>query len=79
MAPRNNSPESPRRLILLVPRCKAISYGKPVVVSGNRSFSTFAGVFEQGNGRIGPAFLEVPLVILREACNAVCRFFKIAF
>ena len=26
----------------------------------NRGLSTFAGVFEQRNGRIGPAFLEVP-------------------
>ena len=32
-----------------------------------------------GNGRIGPAFLEVPPAILREACNAVRRFFRIAF
>ena len=46
---------------------------------GNRGFSTFAGVFEQGNRRIGPAFLEAPPAILREACNVVCRFFRIAF
>ena len=36
-------------------------------------------MLEQGNGRIGPASLEVPPVILRWACNAECRFFKISF
>ena len=57
----------------------AISYyGKPVLVSGNRGFSSFAGVFDQGKGRVGPAFLEAPPTILREACNAVRRFFRMS-
>ena len=57
----------PFSLAFALGRCvsytQAISYVKPVLVSGNRGFSTFAGVFEQGNGRIGLAFLEVPPVI----------------
>ena len=49
----------------------AISYGKPVLKTENEGFNTFAGVFNPGNGRIGPAFLEVPPVISGEAssCN----------
>ena len=39
---------------------QAISYGKPVLKTQNEGFNTFAGVFDPGNGRIGPAFLQVP-------------------
>ena len=42
---------------------EAISYGKPVLKTENRGFNTFAGVFDPGNGRTGPAFLEFPPAI----------------
>ena len=57
---------------------QTIFYGKQVLFSGNRGLSTLAGALEQRNGRIRPAFYYVPSDILREACNALCRFFRIA-
>ena len=56
-----------------------MSYGKAVIKTENGGFNTFAGAFELGSGRIGPAFLEVPSAISGEASNAVCHFFRISF
>ena len=63
---KKNGPDSPVSWVK-----HGISYGKPVLQTENRSFNTFAGVFDPGNGRLGPAFLEVPPVISGEAssCN----------
>ena len=55
---------------------KAISYNKLILKTENGGFSTFAGVFDPGNGRIGPALLKVRLAFLRDASNDVCRFFR---
>ena len=57
---------------------KAISYNnlKLIMKTENGGFSTFAGVFDPGNGRIGPALLKVRLAFLRDASNGVCRFFR---
>ena len=50
-----------------------------LMANPNGCFITSAGVFDPGNGRIGPACLEVPPAILREASNAACHFFRISF
>lgn len=56
---------------------KAITYGKLVLLSENGGFSTFQGVVDPGNGRTGPAFLELsPSFLLREASNPVCPFLQ---
>lgn len=47
-------------------------------LAGNRGYSTFAGVFDPGNGRIGPAIFKISPAILREAPNAVYRFSRTA-
>ena len=55
-------------------RTKAISYtpnNKLILKTENGGFSTFAGVFDPGNGRIGPALLRVRLAFLRDASNDV--------
>ena len=58
---------------------KAISYKKLILNTENGGFSTFAGVFDPGTGRIGPAVLKFRLAFLRDASNGVGRFFIIAF
>ena len=67
------------RVRTLVFQLKVISYGKPVLKAENRGFSTFAGVFEPGNGRIEPDFLELPPATMGEASNAACHFLRIPF
>ena len=57
-------------------RYEAISYNKLIMKTENGGFSTFAGVFDPGNGRIGLALLEVQLAFSRNASNDVCRFFR---
>ena len=49
---------------------------KLILKTENRGFSTFAGVFDPGNGRIRPALPKVRLTFLRDASNDVCRFFR---
>lgn len=39
---------------------------------GNGGFSIFVGVFDPGDGGIGPNFLEILRAILRDTSNAVC-------
>ena len=47
-----------------------------ILQTENGGSSTFAGVFDPGRGRIGPALLKVRLVFfLRDASNHVWRFF----
>ena len=58
-------------------RSKAISYNKLILKTENGGFSTFAGVFDPGTGRIGPAVLKFRLAFLRDASNGVDRFFRI--
>ena len=41
-------------------------------------FSTFASVFDPGNGKIEPAFLRIRLAFFRDAANNDCRFFRIS-
>ena len=53
------------------PSPKAISYNKLILKTENGGFSTFAGVFDPGRGRIRPALLKVRLVFLRDASNDV--------
>ena len=59
----------------------AISCNKLILKTENGGFSTFAGVFDPGTGRIGPAVLKFRLLIafLRDASNGVGRFFRNAF
>ena len=64
--------EQKHTLILSVNSCS-----KLILKTENRGFSTFAGVFDPGNGRIGPALLKVPLAFLRDMSNDVCRFFGV--
>ena len=54
----------------------AIPYNKLILKTENGGFSTFAGVFDPGDGRIGLALLKVRLAFLRDASNDVCRFFR---
>ena len=54
----------------------AISYNTLILKTGNGVFSTFAGVLDPGNGRIGPAQLKVRLAFLRDASNDVCPFLR---
>ena len=58
---------------------KAISYKKLILNTENGGFSTFAGVFDPGTGRIGPAVLKFRLAFLRDVSNGVGRFFRITF
>ena len=58
------------------PSPKAISYNKLILKTENGGFSTFAGVFDPGRGRIGPALLKVRLAFCRDASNDVCHFFR---
>ena len=55
---------------------KVISYGNPVLKTENRGFNTFAGVFDPGNGRTRPAFLEILPAFSGEASNAACHQFE---
>ena len=55
---------------------KAISYNKLILKIEKGGFRTFAGVFDLGNGRIGPALLKVRLAFLRDASDDVCRLFR---
>ena len=57
---------------------EAISYNKLTLKTENGGFSTFAGVFDPGTGRIGPAVLKFRVALLRDASNGVGRFFRIA-
>ena len=44
---------------------QAISSNKLIMKTENGGFSTFAGVFDPGRGRIGPTLLQVRLDFLR--------------
>ena len=54
-----------------------ISYGKLTFLFGNERVSTFAGVFDPGEGQIIPAYIEIPPAVFQEAPNAVRPFFRI--
>ena len=57
---------------------EAISFDKLILKTENGGFSSFAGVFDPGNGRIGPAVLIFQLAFLRDASNGIGRFLRIA-
>lgn len=63
-----------------MPRDKADSYGKPILIAGNGGFSAFAGVFDPGNVGTGPAlfFFKSRRLFREEAPSVVCRFSRIA-
>ena len=56
---------------------KANFYNTLILKTENGGFSTFAGVFDPGNGKIGLAFLKVRRAFGRDASSDVCRFFRI--
>ena len=57
---------------------EAISGNKLILKTENGYFSTFAGVLDPGNGRIGLALLKVRLAFFRDASNDVCRLFRVS-
>ena len=52
-------------------RYKAISYNKLILKTENGGFSTFAGEFDPGTGRIGPAVFKFRLAFSRDASNRI--------
>ena len=57
---------------------EAISCNILILKTENGDFSTFAGVFDPGNGRIGLALHKVRLAFFRDASNDICRFFRVS-